>query len=89
MKTETVSTTSRNLSYSRFCYFALNFHPNFIERAFLAERGYNMCEHLEKKFSNVYKRVGAEAAMVIFYSELDNKNRELLDNYIDRLIEHF
>lgn len=60
--------------------FSLNYRHDFIEQIWGEET--SMAKHLRSKFNSYYKQYGSRAVMVTFYSELDNENREKLENYI-------
>ena len=41
-----------------------------------------MVQHLESKFAEFYKQYGAKGVMNTFYTELDNENQKILENWI-------
>ena len=57
---------------NHFVYFCMNYPSNFMD-AFS-----HMREHLQSKYNSIYERVGAKAAMLTFYTELDSENQKAL-----------
>jgi hypothetical protein len=57
---------------NHFIYFCFNYPNNFMD-AFSS-----MKDHLQSKFYSIYDRVGAKAAMITFYTELDSENQKAL-----------
>jgi len=59
--------------------YGFNYEHNFIDKIW----GNNIANHLQSKFSSIYNRKGASAAFFLFYTELDNTNKDLLIDYIN------
>lgn len=67
--------------FSQFTVFALNYNMDFIRKAF-CELPTHMIDHLEIKFMECYTRHGSYGAIVAFWRELSENNRELLTSHI-------
>lgn len=65
----------------KFAAFQTGYDMDFIRKSFAAKPAY-FIEHLETKFANSYDRWGSAGAMVMFWGELDESNREILLEYI-------
>ena len=63
-----------------YVYFAYNFPSDFIKRAWAEDP--NMVQHLESKFAGFYKQYGPKGVMNTFYTELDNENQKILEDWI-------
>lgn len=61
--------------------FGFNFSHDFIEKAF-AKKGKVMVNHLRGKFSSCYNNYGSRAAFFVFWAELDNENRQMLEDWV-------
>lgn len=61
--------------------FCFNYPANFLD-AFNDDL--NMKKHLSKKFSTLYNRVGADAVMNLFWTQLSRKNQSKLLNWVDK-----
>lgn len=67
---------------SKFITFCYNYPHNWVEECF-AEAGDRMVHHLRKKFNEVWERVGAKAAVIQFYHELDLHYRAIFVKYLE------
>lgn len=61
-----------------FVMFSLNYPHNFIEQCFTGV----MQDHLRRKFDEIWDKHGSRAAMVVFWSQLDEKHRDTLYEWI-------
>lgn len=73
--------TQETKTLSAFAAFALNYPMNFVREAF-AEDGNRIIDHLEIKFIEQHQKHGGYGAMIAFWSELSQNNRETLTKYI-------
>lgn len=64
-------------SVNHFIFFCFNFPSNFMD-AFSS----HLKVHLSSKWTNAYEKKGSVGAMIYFWSELDNENREKLANWV-------
>ena len=62
-----------------FNMFALNYPYDFIEKVW---DGSHFTSHLRAKFEMAYSIAGSYGAMIKFWAELDENNREILENWI-------
>ena len=60
--------------------YGFNFEHNFIQNVWFG----NIANHLQSKFSNIYKAKGSDAAFFVFFTQLDETNKNILINYIDK-----
>ena len=58
--------------------FGFNYPHGFINKVW----DENISNHLQSKFNGFYDKYGSTAVFNIFYSSLDNENREILTNWI-------
>ena len=68
-----------NNSVNKVIMYGFNFEHNFIHKVWSG----NIANHLQKKFTLIYGWEGANAAFFKFYSELSQRNKEILINYIN------
>lgn len=61
-------------------YWCTNYDYDFLEKAWADNP--NMMEHLKSKFDYYYDKVGSYGAMTMFYLNLDDKNRRILEDYV-------
>ena len=64
----------------KFVFFGYNFPSNFIENAWKDDDW--MISHLRDKFNSLYDKYGSGEVMNRFYVELDDQNREILEEWI-------
>lgn len=64
-----------------FVFFSLNFHYDFIEKAF-ASRPKWLQDHIKNKWAMAYDKGGPYGAMNVFYTELDREHQDILAEYI-------
>lgn len=77
---ETIKESFNRSEIGKFVGFSLNYNHNFIEEAWSSDP--NMANHLKSKFMTYREQVGSFGAMIKFYANLDDENREILENYI-------
>jgi hypothetical protein len=58
--------------------FGFNYSHNFISEVWNG----SLAIHLQSKFDNCYKKYGSIGVFSMFYTQLDNENREQLVNWI-------
>jgi len=61
-------------------YWGYNYPSDFIEKIWKGND--HMIKHLTNKFKQIYNRHGPSGVMNKFYVELDNTNREILENWV-------
>jgi len=64
---------------NKFMFFGHNYNSNFISKVY-GDKSV-MGNHLQNKFSNLYEKYST-LTFFIWYMELDDTNKELLQNYI-------
>jgi len=62
-----------------FMYFGHNYESDFIIKVF----GNHLGNHLQSKFNTMYSKYGT-LTFFRWYMELDNGNKELLNNWIEQ-----
>jgi hypothetical protein len=74
-------------SIINFMYFGHNYPHNFIAKAWAGKETlteddeYSLADHLTKKFHTMYEKHGT-LTFFRWYMELDNGNKEILNDYI-------
>ena len=58
--------------------FGFNYPNGFINQVWSG----SVANHLQSKFNSFYDSVGSKAVFQVFYTSLDNENREILINWI-------
>lgn len=61
--------------------FGFNYPHDFVEKAF-AKKGSVMVNHLKEKFNSLYARYGSEASLFVFWANLDEGNRQILEDWV-------
>jgi hypothetical protein len=69
-----------NSPINKFVMFGFNFPPNFISEVWADNQ--NIANHLQEKFSSIYDRNGAKAAVFVFYTELDTENKRKFEDWV-------
>ena len=67
---------------NKFVFFALNFPSDFITKIWGENKPMSMAEHFTQKFRHLYELYGSRAALIAFYAELSDGNREKLLEFI-------
>lgn len=67
---------------NKFVFFALNFPGDFITKIWGERKPMNLSDHLTQKFNHLYELYGSRAALIAFYAELSDGNREKLLEFI-------
>jgi len=80
MEEEIISEESGNSPINKFVMFGFNFPPDFIKAVWADNE--NLANHLQGKFSSIYDRDGAKAAVFVFYTELDSGNKRKFEDWV-------
>jgi hypothetical protein len=67
------------LVVQNWVYFTFNYPMGFVKDAFGSS---HLTNHLQEKFSSSYTRYGSVGVLMSFWSNLDNKHREMLSLWI-------
>lgn len=65
-----------------FMMYGFNYDCNFVHKVFGKHYDGYMIHHLEKKFESAYETAGCWGAFFLFWSDLDTKNKHILEDWI-------